>query len=137
MTPRDLRNIHTTRNSCRDALPCANMTQKIPLFITADGEASWWLLPSSILLLVTIMWCSATTKHLFQYPQCDRSGLRKPKKDKHQHYSRLPPAFILLVSNDLTINPDSVITNLIGKDGCGAGDVKHLPHKIFLSWHHH
>ena len=25
MTPRDLRNIHTTGNSCRDALPCANM----------------------------------------------------------------------------------------------------------------
>ena len=91
------------------------------LFITADGEASWFLLPSSILLLVTIMWCSATTKHLFLYPQGDRPGLRKPKKDKHQNYSWLLPALILSVSNDLTINPDSVITNLIGKDGCGAG----------------
>ena len=27
----------------------------------------------------------ATTKHLFLYPQGDRSGLRKPKKNKHQH----------------------------------------------------
>ena len=30
MTPRDLRNIHTNRNSCRDALPCANMALKLP-----------------------------------------------------------------------------------------------------------
>ena len=32
MTPRDLRNIHTTRNSYRDALPCANMALKLPLY---------------------------------------------------------------------------------------------------------
>ena len=29
MTPRDLRNIHTTGNSCRDTLPCANMALKL------------------------------------------------------------------------------------------------------------
>ena len=29
MTPRDLRNIHTTGNSCRDALPCANVALKL------------------------------------------------------------------------------------------------------------
>ena len=32
MTPRDLRNIHTTGNSCRDALPCANMALKLPRY---------------------------------------------------------------------------------------------------------
>ena len=32
MTPRDLRNIHTTRNSCRDALPCASMALKLPQY---------------------------------------------------------------------------------------------------------
>ena len=32
MTPRDLRNIHTTRNSCRDALPCADMALKLPQY---------------------------------------------------------------------------------------------------------
>ena len=32
MTPRNLRNIHTTRNSCRDALPCANMALKLPRY---------------------------------------------------------------------------------------------------------
>ena len=29
MTPRDLRNIHTTGNSFRDALPCTNMALKL------------------------------------------------------------------------------------------------------------
>ena len=32
MTPRDLRNIHTTGNSCRDTLPCANMALKLPQY---------------------------------------------------------------------------------------------------------
>ena len=32
MTPRDLGNIHTIGNSCRDALPCANMTLKLPRY---------------------------------------------------------------------------------------------------------
>ena len=68
MTLRDLRNIHTIRNSCRDTLPCITRTKTYPIFLPADGEASWSLLPSSI-------------KHL----PGDRSGLRKPKKDKHQH----------------------------------------------------
>ena len=30
MTPRDLRNIHTTSNSCRHALPCVSMALKLP-----------------------------------------------------------------------------------------------------------
>ena len=32
MKPRDLRNIHTTVNSCRDALPRANMALKLPWY---------------------------------------------------------------------------------------------------------
>ena len=32
MTPKDLRNIQTTGNSCRDALPCANMALKLPRY---------------------------------------------------------------------------------------------------------
>ena len=52
MTPRDLRNIHTTQNSCKDAPPCVNMTIKLPpVFLPADGEASWLLLPSLVSLI--------------------------------------------------------------------------------------
>ena len=36
------------------------------------------------------------------------------------------------VSTDLTIKPDLVLTNPIGKDGCEAGRCKTLPHKAFL-----
>ena len=32
MTSRDLKNIHTTRNSCRDALPCVNIALKLPRY---------------------------------------------------------------------------------------------------------
>ena len=32
MTPRELRNIQTTGNSCRDTLPCANMALKLPQY---------------------------------------------------------------------------------------------------------
>ena len=52
MTPRDLRNILITGNSCRDTPLCANTALKLPpVFLPADGEASWLLLPSSISLL--------------------------------------------------------------------------------------
>ena len=37
MTPRDLRNIHNTGNSCRDALPCTNMALKLPRYFKR-----WW-----------------------------------------------------------------------------------------------
>ena len=32
MTPRDLRNIHTNRNSSRDTIPYVNMALKIPQY---------------------------------------------------------------------------------------------------------
>ena len=54
-----------------------------PSFLPADGEANWVLLPGLVSLLSG--GTGATTKHLFLYPQGDRSGLRNPKKDKPQH----------------------------------------------------
>ena len=68
--------------------------------------------------LLTIRQDSATRKHLFLYPQFDRSGLRKSKKDKESASItgttsvHLPKS----VSTDLMIKPDSVLTNPIGKD---------------------
>ena len=35
--------------------------------------------------LLTIRWHIVTRKHLFPYPPGGMSGLRKPKKDKHQY----------------------------------------------------
>ena len=63
--------------------------------------------------LLTIRQHSATRKHLFLYPQGDRSGLRKPKKATATTSIHLPKP----VSTDLTIKADSVLTNSIGKDG--------------------
>ena len=58
---------------------CEHGTKTTPVFLLVDGEAT-----TSKFDLLTIMWHSATRKHLFLYRQGDTSGLRKPKKDKHQ-----------------------------------------------------
>ena len=38
MTPRDLRNTHTTGNSCRGTLPCVNMALKLPQYFYLSME---------------------------------------------------------------------------------------------------
>ena len=83
MTPRDLRNIYIIRNSCRDALPCTNMALKVPRYFYLLTEMP--LVLTFKFGLLTIRRHRATRKHFFQYTQGDRSGLRNPKKDKHQH----------------------------------------------------
>ena len=118
MTPRDLRNIHVTGNSCRDAIPCVNMALKLPKYFYLLMEKS--LGHYSKFGLHTIWQCSATKKHLFPYPQADRSDLRKSKKKRHS--STLIPATTSIhlpkqVSTDPTIKSDSVLTNPIQKDG--------------------
>ena len=57
-------------------------TRGTPLFLPAVEET---LLAISMFSLLTIKRHSATRKQLFLYPEGDRSGLRNPKKDKHQH----------------------------------------------------
>ena len=82
MTPRDLRNIHTTGNSCRDALPCTNMALKLPRYIYLLMEK-----PTGHYFHVRSPYCKehiTTRKPLFLYPKCDKPGLRNPIKDKHQ-----------------------------------------------------
>ena len=72
LAPQDLRNTHTNGNSCRDALPYANMALKLPWYFYMLTEKP-------------VQPHSATRKPLFPYLLGDRSGLRKPKKDQHQH----------------------------------------------------
>ena len=69
-------------------------TKTTPVFLPADGEAS---VTTSKFGLLTIRQHSATRRHIFPYPQ----GVHLPKP----------------VSTDLTLKPDSVLTNPIGKDG--------------------
>ena len=59
--------------------------------------------------LLTIRQHSATRKHLFPYPQGDRSGLTKPK------LASTP--ITAATTADLTIKSGSVLTNPIEKDG--------------------
>ena len=77
MTPMDLRNIHTTGNSCRDAFPCVNMALKLPRYFYLLMEKP--LVATSKFGLLTIKWHSATRKHLFLYAQGDRSGFEVPQ----------------------------------------------------------
>ena len=123
MIPRDLRNIHTTGNSCRNALPCEYGTKTTLVFLPADGEASWSLLPSSVSLLS----CGTVQ------PEHNYSCIFKMTGQVWKSQKRISITLITAttsfhlpkpVSTDLTIKPDSVLTNPIGKDGCEAGRCK-------------
>ena len=94
----------------------ADMALQLPQYFYQPMEKI--LVATSKFGVLTIRWHSATRKHLFLYPQGDRSGLRKPKSKSintnysyHQHYLPQP------VSIDQTIISDSVLTNSVGKDG--------------------
>ena len=100
-------------------------TKTTPIFLPADGEVSWSLLPSLVSLL------SDGTG--------DRSGILKVTCQVWESHKRIASTLMAAttsvhlpepVSTGLT-KPDSVITNPIGKDGVLV-DIKHLPHKTFL-----
>ena len=59
-------------------------TKTTPIFLPADGEAPWSLLPCSLSLL-----SGGTVQPENTYSRIlkVRLGLRKPKKDKHQQRS--------------------------------------------------
>ena len=82
MTPRDLRNIHTIRNSCKEALLCPKMAPKLPIIFTCLWRCL--LVATFKFGLLTITQYSATQKQLFSYPRGEGSGFRQPKKDEHQ-----------------------------------------------------
>ena len=132
MTPTDLRNIHTTRKSWRNVLPCTNMALKLPGSFTCCWRSL--LVATSKFGLLTIRWHSAARKHLFLYPQGDRSGLGKPKKDKHHtnqsYHQRSSPYASLNLSN----NKARISFKQPNRKRWGAKlvDVKHLPQKTFL-----
>ena len=105
-----------------------NMVLKLPWYFSC-----WWrnlLVVASKFDLLTIRWHSAITKHLFFYPQGDRSGLRKPKKEKNQHKSGLPPVFTSLSQSKL-------FRFSFNQPNRKRWNVRLLLLKLFLLWHHH
>ena len=116
MTPRDLGNIHTNENSCMDNFHAQHGTKTIPVFLPADGEASWLLLPSSVSLLT-----SGTVQ-----PENTYSSILKVTGQLREGQKRIRSTLITTttiihlpkpVSTDLTIKSDLVLTNPIGRDG--------------------
>ena len=117
MTPRDLRNIHTTGNSCRDALPCANMALKLLRYFYLLMEK----LLGRYLQVRSPYNQAAQCNQKTLIPVSSRQQVRS-KKAKNGKVSTLITATTSVhlpkpVSTDLTIKPDSVLTNPIGKDG--------------------
>ena len=51
MTPRDLGNIHTTGIAVETHFHAQHGAKTVPVFLPADREASWLLLPNSVFLL--------------------------------------------------------------------------------------
>ena len=60
MTPMDLRNIHTTGNSYREALPCANMALKLPRYFYLLMEKP---------LGCYLFWCKLSSPFVVADPQ--------------------------------------------------------------------
>ena len=95
---------------------CEHGTKTTPVFLPADGEASWLLLPSSVSLL------SGGTVQ----PENAYSCILKVTGQIWENQKRISNTLITATTSihlpkqvltDLAIKPDSVLTNPIGKDG--------------------
>ena len=111
MTTRDLRNMHTTRNSCRDALPCMNM---------ADGIFTcWWrslLVTTSKFGLLTIRrhtQCNQNAPTPVNWSLWVRSEKAKKRTNINTSHSYHQCSSHYVSLADLTIRSDSVLTNPI------------------------
>ena len=98
---------------------CKHGTKTTPVFLPADGEASWSLLPSSVSLLSggTVEPENIYFRILKVTGQVGESHKEISINTNHSyHQLHLPKP----VSADLTIKPDSVLTNSKEKMGCEA-----------------
>ena len=95
MTPRDLRNIHTTGNNSRDTLPCTNIALNLPLYF-------------HLLMEKPLGDFFEVQSPYYQTVQCNQKTPIVLKVVGH-----LPKP----VPTDLTIKSDSVLIKPIGKDG--------------------
>ena len=137
MTPTDLRNIHTTWSSCRDALTCVNMALKLPQY--------FYLLMEKLLgcyfQVRSPYYLAAQCNQKTPIPVSSRWQVRSEKAKKrigintnqsyHQHSSSLAS---LNWSNKARFSFNQPHRK---RWGAKLVNVKHLPHKAFFSWHHH
>ena len=128
MTPRNLRNIHTTRNSCRDALPCANMALKLPRYFYLLMEKPL----GRYFQVRSPYYQAAQCNQKTPIPVSSRWQVRS-EKVKKGYASTLITATTSVylpkpVSTDLTIKPHSVLTNPIGKDVVQSWSMKNIYH---------
>ena len=139
MIPRDLRNIRTTGNSCRDALLCAIIALKLPWY--------FYLLMKKPLvhyfLVRSPYYQAAQCNQKTAIPVSSRWQVRSEKAKNrisintnhsyHQHSS--PSASLNWSNNNIRFSfnqPNRKIwcTRLVDV-------IKHLPHKIIFLWNHH
>ena len=115
MTPRDLRNIHTTGNSCRDALACANMALKLPQQLPADRKAF-----GRYFQVRSPYYQVEQSNQKTPIPLSWRWQVRSEKAERGEESTLITTTTSVHspkpVSTNLTIKPDSVLTNTIGKN---------------------
>ena len=90
-------------------------TKTTPVFLSADGEASWLLLPSSVSLL-----SGGIVQPENTYSRIKVTGQVWESQKRISITLITATTSVHLpkpVSTNLTIKPDSVLTNPIGKDG--------------------
>ena len=132
MTPiRDLRNIHNTGNSCRDALPYANMALKLPQYFFLLMEKPLGRYFQFRFPYYQAAKCNQKTP----IPISSRRQVRSEKAKKGETSTLITATTSVHlpkpVSTDLTIKPDSYQPNR-KRWGVKVVDVKHLPHKAFF-----
>ena len=125
MTPRDLRNIHTTGNSCRDALQCKNMVLKLPQYFYLLMEKPLGCYLQAWPPYYQVAECNQRTPILvsswWQF-RSDKAKKRISINTNHSYHQRSLPK---PVSTDLT-KPYSVLTNPIGKDGVWSWSIQYI-----------
>ena len=136
MTPRELRNIHITRNTWEETVPCAIWQYNYPVIFTC-----WWrsfFVATCKFGLLAVKQHSAPRKHLLLVPQGDISCLRKSKRISTNTHHNYHQCSFLYVNLNWSHDSDSVLLTSIEKYSVHiCNDVmKHLLHKVFL-WYHH
>ena len=111
-------------------------TKTIPVFLPADGDASWSLLLSSVSLLSrgTVQPENTYSRILKVTGRVWESQKRISISTNHSHHQRSSP----LASFNWSNNKARFSFNQPNRKRWDAKlvFVKHLPHKAFLLWHH-